>query len=222
MNPLIGALTVVVLSLWMRWMMKGTQQPAQTSGFQKKLAYGPAFKLIGWLAGVVVPLGILFLAAFTKPPKADEVWIFIGLLAFFVVLGGILILEAKTIITWDHAVVKKKSFWKGEQSMPWSDVSAVTYSKKGSTFVLKSVTGEKITAGMLLSGIRQFAADLEGTLPQEKLAGAELGFRIARGELDLQGRPIRRMGNQQPDLRSLLKDTPQIEDQRERHATRSS
>jgi hypothetical protein len=218
MKPLITALTVVIISLWMRWMMKGTQEAAQTSGFQKKLAYGPAFKLVAWLTGIVVPLGILFLAAFTKPPKANEVWIMIGLLAFFIVLGGILLVESKTVIIWDHAVVKKKSYWKGEQSIMWSDVNAVTYSKSASAFVLKSMAGVKITVGMLLKGVRQFAMDLESTLPQEKLSGAELGFRIARGELDLQGRPVRRLGTQQPDLRSLLRDTPTVDQSRSRSA----
>jgi hypothetical protein len=159
------------------------------------MRYSLPLRITGWLLGVAVPLGFIVLLFFVPFQKPQDPWIAGGMLTFFTLVGGGVLLQThrfRVVVSGEG--VECRSLW-GRRFLAWGDIRRVTSSTNSSFLTLRGPGRARITMPRWLTGLRTFAERLVQRLDPEVYAGALLAF----AQLGLPPLPLRRHGSLPPD-----------------------
>jgi len=122
------------------------------------LDYGPAMRILAWCAGLFfLALAVLCVPVYVLAAEPPSGWaISVGAL-FFVLLGLLSILEAKSCTTLDARGLHDYKAWRGRCFMPWTSVRRVRFSPGCGWFVIADDGGRVFRVMRFERGIPQLA-----------------------------------------------------------------
>jgi hypothetical protein len=156
------------------------------------MRYSLALRIMGWLLGIVVPIGfvvLLFIIPFEKP---NDAWIAGGMLAFFTLLGGFLLIETQRfrVIVSDEGI-ESFSPWRPKRVLSWDEITSVKHYSNTSFFVFRGRGGTRIRMPLWLTGLDVVVEKAQEHLDPSVLAGASRAFEMLGGPILRSGGPDR-------------------------------
>lgn len=140
--------------------------------------HGRMFRVVAVaaLVGLPIVIGLLFL---TTPPKSSAgVVLFVLMGVVCVGFGVVLTRDAfRFQLTVTSAGVAGRMPWRGAVSIPWADVTAVTFSRGNVWFVVHANDRRAVRVSALVPGLTHFLDRCERQLDPERLTGAGPGYR---------------------------------------------
>jgi hypothetical protein len=170
----VGGAVLLVLGLAAAVARAGPKVDEQARTFT--VEYSWLIKGIGLVTGLGMPLLVIGLMFVVRFRTERDVYAAGGLLLFFGLLGGWLLLESMRVrVVVSEQGVVGYSPWRAVRSFRWDEVKQVYFSQT-SNFVIVGPGGKKIKVNVLLTGVRELCLAFKRFLPPEVYAGAVKGF----------------------------------------------
>jgi hypothetical protein len=179
MGAVNGALIGVAVALFLGGLATLAKRPPKLDPKSRTIVLEHSWLLkgLGLVAGLGMPLLVLVLVlviGFKKPSDALAAG---GLLLFFGLLGGWLLLESMGVrVLLSEEGIEGRSPWRGTRFIPWDEVKEVKFSQAMSWFVVVGRRRDKVRVSMLLVGTQYFVEAVKEYLDPERYEKAESGF----------------------------------------------
>lgn len=141
------------------------------------LEHGSLMRGIGLVLGIGMPI-IVIVLMFIMPFRSPvDVVMAGGVLLFFALVGGFVLLEAMLarITIHDHGIVAD-SAWRKRILLRWEDIAEVSYSASNKWFVVLGNRGGQIRVSLFLRGIGSFVRSIKKHISQERYGHAARAF----------------------------------------------
>jgi hypothetical protein len=181
----LAALIMVASIALMSWLLRQRSFGGDRRGDAVVMRYPWGWHLFGWTYLIVSVGGLAFLV-WRFPPKPDEIWIVVGLIAFFGSLGGYVVVEVTGVAHQVHpSGLMRCGPFRGRAFLPWSEVVSIRFVELASAWRIRVQNGDSAWVPFQLSGIGTFAAAaLEHLAPEviDRVPGTRAKLeRLARG-----------------------------------------
>lgn len=141
------------------------------------LRYGSAFRLAG-VAGLVASAWLIGFAQ-RLPDVRTPVVVFAALVALSQV--ALLTTTLRTVIEYDRFAIFSRSPWRGAVTLQWTEVIDVRFGTGMREFRLTGRDGGRVTVGMFMEGVGDFAAELPSLVAPNLCAEALAEYARQRG-----------------------------------------
>ncbi len=165
----VEAIVIVIgtaaVSAWIRHEAKDrTSRPE--SGEDLEFHYGLRFTVIAILAGIVLPLVVLWAALHFGFNEPGDPYYFAAILAFFVIGGGWMLVEAlRTRIVISRSGMRATTGFRNPVTISWPEIQSVSYNPLCAWLTIQTVSGSRIHIGRYLKGASVLAQALRERLP---------------------------------------------------------
>lgn len=162
----LSAITLALTSGLIYLLFREAWKPArQNEDGTFVLRYGRGILILGVVCGVLAPGAILALALGGSVKSRSDLFIVLGLLAFFAILGWWFILEARgTRIAVTAEGVEARSPWGKPKRLEWHEVREVKYAQTSGYLVLSGGAGVRIRISAMMTGLPTFVASMKDHL----------------------------------------------------------
>ena len=173
--PIVGPITVAVLVFLLRSRtaearVQAGQAVMEHTGLMRGLA----------VVFLLVPCAICLLA-FVAPPKPEERWLPVYLIAGFLCLAIPIALEAyRRKLRVESDALVSESPWTGVRRIPWSEIARISYSASMSWYVIEDRGGNSVRVSAMMSGLQTLARALSERAPSATGAQATERMRSNR------------------------------------------
>lgn len=170
-------LVVGLMPLVLRWLSRRATMPP------RRVGYGTAPKVFALAVAVGMPLVVLVILALqARPLQPGEGPSFVGLLALFGGLGGVLVLEFFRVrLEYDEVGVDVASPWSRARRLEWAQVTAVLWRPTAKWLDLVGSAGSRrLHVSPMLSGLDGLARVALERLPPAVLEANTTGVAVLR------------------------------------------
>jgi hypothetical protein len=167
-HAITGVVVVVGVRLAQQYLLDRKRATVGAVEGVAHLRYGLVFRAV-CLALLVVPTAGFSALAWANPAQTKgDALAWLGLQAFFVLLGVPLVLEAFGV---RHRVdrwgIQYRTPWTGQRKIPWEDMRAITWSESGKWWVITTYDGARARLPELLDGVDTFLEFARNYAPHE-------------------------------------------------------
>jgi len=171
-DAVIIVIATAAVSAWLR--NEARDHTSQSAlGEDLEFRYGPRLTAMSILVGVVAPVGVLWLALHFGFKEPGDPYYFAAILAFFVIGGGWMLLEAvRTRVVISPSGIRCTTGFRKAVTISWAEVQSVSYNPLCAWLTIQTVSGSRVHIGRYLKGARQLAEALRQRLPTAVHRGA--------------------------------------------------